>query len=240
MGKILSRLRHAATGRLDDVYVDPYDGAYRLTDRGFGERVYLDDYVSATPSEPPPAAAGDGPREVLASAGAQEGHGWSVSATRVIGNPPSEAWGRFVDDLYSPGSHWERYMRELREYAATLGPLAYRPQLTAEALDAVRVEPVMPDAIEAPPSPGPCPSPGCYGRQRRERGEVRTSLWRCGCAVRPESSSYCQRRDDESCRGELVWWASGHGATAYHPTEAGAIAAWREALAQAQRKEDAA
>ena len=89
MGRILL-LRHTATGRLDEVYVDPYDGAYRFTGRGFGERVYLNEYVAADASEPPPAAAGDGPHEVLQAAGAEPGHGWSVSATRTIGNVPED------------------------------------------------------------------------------------------------------------------------------------------------------
>ena len=38
---------------------------------------------------------------------------------------------------------------------------------------------------------------------------------------------------------ERVWIAEGHGARAAHPTEAGAVSAWREALANAQREEDA-
>lgn len=109
---------------------------------------------------------------------------------------------------------------------------------------------------DAGPSPGPCPQ---CGTQRRERGEVRTHVWRCGCAVRPgtvdpvwiaggfyvgEVSDYpeAEARERGFERGwcaESDFWAPSFY-RAYHPTRDGAIAAWREALAEAQRREDEA
>lgn len=172
-------LRHP-TGRLDYVRIDGDGAAERLArDRGTGwVRVDLDEYVAAG-TEPPAAGAGDGPREVLAPAGANVGHGWSVSPVRTIGNVPDG------------------------------------------------------DEREAPPSPGPCQT---CGTQRRERGEVRVHVWRCGCAVRPRMRRVSSGMSVHA--GEFCWVAEGYGVDGAHPTESGAIAAWREALAEAQRAED--
>lgn len=230
MGRILSRLRHAATGRLDDVYLDPYDGAYRLTSMGLGERVYLDEYVAAG-AEPPAAGADDGPREVLAPAGAQEGHGWSVGPTRTIGNVPE----REPVGAATGGMIWVSIGGQDRPGV----------EVDDEARDYFdfcdRLEARARERREAPPSPGPCPT---CGTQRRERGEVRVHVWRCGCPVRPVNCNWYPRACDPYSDkfggpSERIWWAAGHGAkSAEHPTRDGAIAAWREALAEAQRAED--
>lgn len=83
--------------------------------------------------------------------------------------------------------------------------------------------------LPPPLSPGPCPT---CGTQRRERGEVRVHVWRCGCVVRPD------RVTDVWSGIERVPFVEGHGVHATHPTRDGAVGAWREALAEAQRRED--
>lgn len=85
---------------------------------------------------------------------------------------------------------------------------------------------------------GPCPNPGCEGRQRRERGTVRTHVWMCGCPVVPRAVLPHLMGPDHQ-RHETLWRADGLDVHAWHPTEEGAIAAWRVALAEAQRREDA-
>jgi hypothetical protein len=267
----------AAGGRWHDVHVDG-DGTARCATGRL--QFDADGNLTDITSEPAPARADDGARVEAAAACAKEGHGWSVSATRTIGNVAlfdayREVYGRAAD----------AYMQSL-VYG---GPL-----LSAADLDAVRDEPVMPDetpladmakpdeamavkrawyamgvdlgvhdpttawvrfdgntmtVIDDPsplvppvlprdPSPGVCPS---CGTQRRERGEERTRVWRCGCCVKPES---VYRHDVMRWAGrgyitESLWHAKGHGIEVDHPTEAGAVSAWREALANAQREEDA-
>lgn len=125
---------------------------------------------------------------------------------------------------------------------------------------------------EPPSSPGPCPRCSIPERgpmHRRERGEVRTHVWRCGCPIEPYTVHLTAMRPDghggwrESGPGELgrnpaafefVWEAldreavearlSRHGreagVRAYGPTKEAAIVAWRAQLEQAQRAEDAA
>jgi hypothetical protein len=214
-------------------------------------------------------------------------HGWSVSATRTIGNV-----GSWRDAKESPLTY-DKFVRGAELMANQPRGIDYYAgwcgSLTAADIDAVRDVPVMPD--EAPladmakpddvfaelavwaakemvapsplspptlvqlprdPSPGVCPS--CR-MQRRERGEVRVHYWKCSCPVRAEfvyqfwaagddhGDYYRGGSDEELAMArrngfELVWRATGHGASASHPTEAGAVSAWREALANAQREED--
>jgi hypothetical protein len=315
-------------GRIDDVYVDD-DGSARGR---CGACVDLDDYVSVAASEPAPARADDGTRVEGNSAGAEPRHGWSVSATRTIGNVEPYLWDWLrvgASVTMREGGHCGQHMRvEALAGCDVLvrGPDFYgwvankkvRPLLTATDLDAVRDVPVMPDetpladmakpdeamrftspsecdACSAPnpvgractcggnpercvrepprvkvrtwtqgsatcgavfvrafvdgdsrecvssplappvlprdPSPGVCPT--CRV-QRRERGEVRVHYWRCGCAVRPVGTY-----QKEIGFRERGWRAMGFGVLREHPTEAGAVSAWREALASAQREEDA-
>ena len=330
-------------GRIDELYVDD-DGSARGR---CGACVNLDDYVCVAASEPAPARADDGARVEAHPAGAKPRHGWSVSATRTIGNVAGpltydqirEGIARQVADdgwlkperfVWTDDHVWTNDRLRHRIAAGTL---------TAADLDAVRDVPVMPDetpladmatpdeamrltppsecdACSAPnpvgractcggnpercvrvptrvkvrtwtqgsatcgavfvrafvdgdsrecvssplappvlprdPSPGMCPT--CRV-QRRERGEVRVHYWRCGCAVKPQgqdgrtfgvglwTTGLLARRglgpEPTHSAGEIVWMAEGFGARGVHPTEAGAIAAWREALANAQREEDA-
>jgi hypothetical protein len=244
-------------GRIDDFYVD-HDGSAR---RRGGMRVNLDDYVCVAASEPTPARADDGARVEGASASAKERHGWSVSATRTIGN-------------VAPWSMYSMYGVE-------------PPRLRAADLDAVRDVPVMPDEtpladmakpdeamrFTSPSECDACSAPNPVGRactcggnpercvrvpprvkvrtwtqgsatcrvQRRERGEVRVHYWKCGCSVRPESVRLDKqlRWMSRGYATEAVWVATSDDARGVHPTEAGAIAAWRDDLAKFQREEDA-
>lgn len=76
---------------------------------------------------------------------------------------------------------------------------------------------------------------------RRERGEVRTSVWRCGCPVVPKA---VVRGWDGRSGVEHTWIASTHdvGTLGYvegrHPLRDGAIAEWRKMLALAQHTRD--
>jgi hypothetical protein len=98
--------------------------------------------------------------------------------------------------------------------------------------------PLAPPVLPRDPSPGVCPS--CRV-QRRERGEVRVHYWKCGCSVRPESVRLDKqlRWMSRGYATEAVWVATSDDARGVHPTEAGAIAAWRDDLAKFQREEDA-
>jgi hypothetical protein len=286
----LARLRHRATGRIHDVYLHD-DGTADRLDGAIGVQVHLDDYVCIAASEPAPARADDGARVEAHSAGAEERHGWSVSATRTIGNVdrPPFTLGQFVrydgsdrdcvvtSFTRAPTGKWWVTTRDVasgKHFRA--GAEWWRAvQLTAADLDAVRDEPVMPDETPladmakpddvfaelaawaakemvapsplAPPTlvqlprdplPGVCPT--CRV-QRRERGEVRVHYWRCGCVVRPdfEGPALDQRWAGRGYHEEVVRRVSGFGVKGDHPTRDGAIAAWREALAEAQRREDA-
>jgi hypothetical protein len=111
-------------------------------------------------------------------------------------------------------------------------------------------------------SPGPRPNPGCEGKSRRGRGEVRAHFWACGCAVVPESAEYVDieggNRPDHVSDGsgaimrdsagrprvvpqwfnEYGWHVGGFGVWADAPTREAATGLWREALALTQRAED--
>lgn len=67
----------------------------------------------------------------------------------------------------------------------------------------------------------------------RTRGEVRSRVWQCGCVIAPEV-----RVESFGVLGERLHVARGHAIEELHPTEAGAIAAWRVALEQRQREDD--
>lgn len=101
-----------------------------------------------------------------------------------------------------------------------------------------------------------CPNPGCEGRQRRERGTVRTRVWLCGCQVAPENGPFGMWADDADNslvqpyhasqpeppvpQMSAVWvTCSGDRVRGVHPTPEGSLAAWRVALGEAQRREDA-
>lgn len=79
-------------------------------------------------------------------------------------------------------------------------------------------------------------------RPMRERGEVRVHVWACGCVVRPTAVKACNLVAYQTAGGyDRGWCATGHGVAAEeteHPTEAGAIAAWRTALERRQREDD--
>jgi hypothetical protein len=254
----------SAEGHWHHVSVDN-DGAARCATARL--EVDADGNVTRVTSKPAPARADDGARVEAHPAGAKEGHGWSVSATRTIGN---------VRGLDSPAALREMRKKLLASYG--MEDVDARTVFTAADLDAVRDVPVTPDetpladmakpddvfaqksreqaerydrieslappVLPRDPSPGVCPT--CRV-QRRERGEVRVHYWRCGCAVRPEHI-YEAKIDG----GEMGWVAVSHFDAEYeatgaqyktveheHPTRDGAIAAWREALAGAQRREDA-
>jgi hypothetical protein len=257
----------ASDGRWHDVSVDN-DGAARCATARL--EFDADGNVTRVTSKPAPARADDGARVEGASAGAKEGHGWSVSATRTIGNVAqvdSREVARIAEEMVA--AHYEWMNQRWRDIAT--GTL--RPR--AADLDAARDAPVMPDEtpladmakpddvfaelaawaakemvapsplssptlVQLPrdPSPGVCPA--CRV-QRRERGEVRVHYWKCSCPVRPESVEPIDnlRWVGRGYHCEGGWCADGHGARATHPTEAGAVSAWREALANAQREEDA-
>lgn len=99
------------------------------------------------------------------------------------------------------------------------------------------------DPVVAPTEPAPadlnCPT--CC-RPMRERGEVRVHVWACGCVVRPTAVKACNLVAYQTAGGyDRGWCAAGHGVAAEeteHPTEAGAVAAWRTALERRQRKDD--
>lgn len=64
-------------------------------------------------------------------------------------------------------------------------------------------------------------------------GETYRWYWPCGCAVRPDFVTLAPKIVGQVTLRpprEDVWVASGHGTRAEHPTEEGAIAAWRAAL----------
>lgn len=183
----------------------------------------------------------DGIREAMTS------RAWSVRLVEqgaVVKWPGGEMFvpDGVMDRSAEVRDAWHAMFAALQESPAVPedGSAEEDPAATRAIVDALRAvgrdwrAPIVDPAV---PSPGPCPSPGCYGRQRRERGEVRTSVWRCGCAVRPRA--VLPHRHHADLR-EIVWCADGHDVHAYHPTRDGAIAAWREALAEAQRREDEA
>jgi hypothetical protein len=258
----MSYVLRASDGRWHDVSVDN-DGAARCATARL--EVDADGNVTRVTSEPAPTQTDDGARVEAASAGAKPRHGWSVSATRTIGNvgpvyaaecaalgvkiERSSVFERLtaadldavrdvpvmpdetpLADMAKPDEAWRT------GYAATGGVVFVRAFVDGDSRECVSA-PLAPPVLPRDPSPGVCPS--CRV-QRRERGEVRQYTWRCGCAVRPASV-----RNDEDLRWtgrgysrERVWIAEGHVARATHPTEAGAVSAWREALANAQREED--
>lgn len=78
----------------------------------------------------------------------------------------------------------------------------------------------------------------------RTRGEVRSRVWRCGCPVRPDVVRPCNLVSRPNAEGyDRGWYATGCGVDpeeTEHPTEAGAIAAWRVALERRQREDDEA
>ena len=201
----------------DDVGEYVYDAA----EPSGGDSVDLDDDLSAIAGKPATAGADDGARVEGAPAGAKERHRESVA-------PPAAS-------VEASGTAW--VPPNLARYARAL-----TDERTRRVIDQLRESNVARPMTTRAPSPGPCPT---CGTQRRERGEVRTYLWRCGCPVRPESV-YEQTIDRETLwvavsHFDDAYWA--HGASystieAEHPTREGAVAAWREALANAQRQED--
>jgi len=110
-----------------------------------------------------------------------------------------------------------------------------------------RAEPPRPASV----SPGPCLR---CGVERRERGEVRIHVWRCGCPVVGSTLPVWVSRGecvgavlpgDEPGRhdvpaGAEIWYETrGHDVTGpVHPTPDGSVAAWRAALERRQVDDD--